>query len=68
MSSKTTATSGRSIGLVTLVTGILVAGKVFGSVTYSWWVAFAPVLVSVGLSILLLGVLLLLPAVLSVWE
>lgn len=42
------------LGFLNILTLIFVVAKLFGAITWSWWLVFAPVLISVGLSILIL--------------
>lgn len=39
------------IGFVGLLTLLLIAGKIFGFLAISWWMALLPVIIVVGISV-----------------
>jgi hypothetical protein len=43
-------------GLVTVLTGIFVAGKIFGYLSWSWWWVLSPIWISWGVVLGILGV------------
>lgn len=45
------------IGFTGVLTIIFVIAKLFGVINWSWWLVFTPVLISLGIFILILGVL-----------
>lgn len=45
------------IGFTGVLTIIFVIAKLFGVINWSWWLVFLPVLISLGIAILILGVL-----------
>ena len=47
----------KGLGLPSILTIIFVIAKLFGVINWSWWLVFAPVLISLGIFILILGVL-----------
>lgn len=55
-SSKASATASAGIGLPSLLTAIFAAAKVFGFVSWSWWIVFLPALISTGIGLSLLAV------------
>lgn len=42
------------LGFLSILTLIFVVAKLFGVITWSWWLVFTPVLIGVGLTILIL--------------
>lgn len=47
-------TSATAPGCLTLLTLLLVAGKLFANATYSWWIALSPALFGAGVGIAIL--------------
>ena len=47
----------KGLGLPSILTIIFVIAKLFGVINWSWWLVFTPVLISLGIFILILGVL-----------
>lgn len=58
MSDKVTVNNGIGIGLSSILTIIFVLAKLFGVITWSWWVVFLPTIISFSILLLiLLGIL-----------
>ena len=48
------SSSSYGIGFLNFLTLIFVAAKLFGAITWSWWLVFLPTIVSAGLVLLIL--------------
>lgn len=49
--------SSGGIGFAGVLTIIFVIAKLFGVINWSWWLVFTPMLISLGISVLILGIL-----------
>ena len=54
MSDKVTVNNGIGIGLSSILTIIFVLAKLFGVITWSWWVVFLPTIISFSILLLIL--------------
>lgn len=60
MSAGSTAAKGTGFfgTLALLLTGLFVAGKIFGFLSWSWWLVFLPALIYVGIPVVVLSIVL----------
>lgn len=47
----------KGLGLTSILTIIFVIAKLFGVIEWSWWLVFTPVFISLGVFILIFGIL-----------
>lgn len=58
----------KGIGILSILTIIFVIAKITGFLNWSWWLVFAPLLVSIGLTVLIVVVVLIFCVIASMNE
>lgn len=58
----------RGLGILSILTIIFVIAKITGFLNWSWWLVFAPLLVSIGLTVLIVVVVLIFCVIASMNE
>jgi hypothetical protein len=60
--------NGISISLSSILTIIFVVAKLMGVIDWSWWLVFAPTIIAVSLSVLLLMILLVIAVIADIYS
>ena len=60
--------NGISISLSSILTIIFVVAKLMGVIDWSWWIVFAPTIIAVSLSVLLLMILLTIAVIADIYS
>jgi hypothetical protein len=60
--------NGLSISLSSILTIIFVVAKLMGIIDWSWWLVFAPTIIAVSLSVLLLMILLTIAVIADIYS
>lgn len=55
----------RRMGVLNLLTIVFVIAKILGYISWSWWIVFLPTIVSVGLTILILLIALIIACIVN---
>lgn len=58
----------KGLGILSILTIIFVIAKITGFLNWSWWLVFAPLLVSIGLTVLIVVVVLIFCVIASMNE
>ena len=60
--------NGINISLSSILTIIFVVAKLMGIIDWSWWIVFAPTIIAVSLSVLLLMILLTIAVIADIYS